>query len=428
MMKDKSVFNEFEWRGLVYDYTEGLPEVLETESITAYIGFDPTSDSLQVGNLLALMGLARLQRFGHHPIAVAGGGTGMIGDPSGKSQERQLLSREEVAANVASIRGQLERFLDFDAASNPARIVNNADWLTTIPMMDFLRDIGKHFTVNYMIAKDSVKSRLEREDGISYTEFSYMLLQAYDFLHLYDAFDCRLQSGGSDQWGNITAGVELIRRKRGSRAYGLVYPLVTGADGAKLGKTARGTVWLDPERTSPYRYYQFWLNQEDAAVIDLLKYFTWLDRETIADLAEKLEAHPERREAQRTLAQEMTRITHGETALHKAEQASRVLFGGDLEGLSADDIEDIFADVPSNEVPKRKLEGDGLSLVEVMDDVDLSRSRGAARRLLKSGGVYVNNVRVQDTQRTLTLGDAIEGRFIVLRRGKKTYHLIRVVE
>ena len=426
-MKVENVFEEFKWRGLVYDYTQGLPEVLETELITAYIGFDPTSDSLQVGNLLALMGLARLQRFGHHPIAVAGGGTGMIGDPSGKSQERQLLSREQVEANVESIRGQLERFLDFDVETNPARIVNNADWLTTIPMMDFLRDIGKHFTVNYMIAKDSVKTRLEREDGISYTEFSYMLLQAYDFLRLYDAFDCKLQSGGSDQWGNITAGVELIRRKRGERAYGLVYPLVTGADGAKLGKTAKGTIWLDPERTSPYRYYQFWLNQEDADVIDLLKYFTWLDQDAIADLAEKLSAHPERREAQRTLAQEMTRITHGKTALEKAEQAAQVLFGGDLKGLSADDIADIFADVPSSDVPKHDLEGEGLSLVEVMDDVDLSRSRGAARRLLKSGGVYVNNRRVQDTDRNLTLGDAIEGRFIVLRRGKKTYHLLRVV-
>jgi tyrosyl-tRNA synthetase len=427
-MKVESVFDEFQWRGLVYDHTEGLPEVLETASVTAYIGFDPTSDSLQVGNLLALMGLARLQRFGHHPIAVAGGGTGMIGDPSGKSQERQLLSREQVEANVASIRGQLERFLDFDAEANPARIVNNAEWLTTIPMMDFLRDIGKHFTVNYMIAKDSVKSRLEREDGISYTEFSYMLLQAYDFLHLYDAFDCTLQSGGSDQWGNITAGVELIRRKRSARAYGLVYPLVTGADGAKLGKTAKGTIWLDPERTSPYRYYQFWLNQEDADVIDLLKYFTWLDQEAISDLEEKLQAHPERREAQRTLAQEMTRITHGETALQKAELASQVLFGGDLEGLSADDIADIFADVPSSDVPKHDLEGEGASLVAVMDDVDLSRSRGAARRLLKSGGVYVNNRRVQASDRTLTLDDAIEGRFIVLRRGKKTYHLLRVID
>ncbi len=426
-MKVESVFDEFEWRGLVHSYTEGLPTLLETESVTAYIGFDPTSDSLQVGNLLALMGLVRLQRFGHRPIALAGGGTGMIGDPSGKVQERQLLSRDEVEANVVSIRGQLERFLDFDVEINPARILNNAEWLTTIPLMEFLRDVGKHFTVNYMVAKDSVKSRLEREDGISYTEFSYMLLQAYDFLHLYEAFDCTLQSGGSDQWGNITAGVELIRRKRGARAYGLVYPLVTGADGAKLGKTAKGTIWLDPKRTSPYRYYQFWLNQEDADVIDLLKYFTWLDQVAIADLEEKLQAHPERREAQRMLAQEMTRITHGETALQKAELASQVLFGGDIEGLGADDIADIFADVPSSDEPRGNLEGDGLSLVEVMDDVGLSRSRGAARRLLKSGGVYVNNRRVQDTDRALTLADAIEGQFVVLRRGKKTYHLLRLV-
>ncbi|MGC9467384.1 MAG: tyrosine--tRNA ligase [Anaerolineae bacterium] len=426
-MTTNNVFEEFRWRGLVYDFTEGLPEALASERVTAYIGFDPTSNSLQVGNLLALMGLARMQRFGHTPIAVAGGGTGMIGDPSGKSSERQLLTAEQVEANVQAIKGQLARFLDFEAAKNPARIVNNADWLLEISMMDFLREVGKYFTVNYMTAKESVRSRLEREEGISYTEFSYMLLQAYDFLQLYDRYNCTVQSGGSDQWGNITAGVELIRKRRGGRAYGFVYPLVMGPDGNKLGKTERGTIWLDPKKTSPYRYYQFWLNQGDVDVIDYLKYFTWLDRASIAELEQKTAAHPEWREAQRTLAREMTRMTHGETALAKAEQASEVLFGGEIAGLDAEDISDIFADVPSSEVPRARFEGEGVSLIDILDETGVTRSRGEARRLLKSGGIYVNNLQVDDLDRQLTLKDAIEGQFIILRRGKKRYHLLRLI-
>ncbi len=280
----KNVFDELKWRGLVYDLTEGLPDVLANEHVTSYIGFDPSSDSLQVGNLVAVMVLARLQRFGHSPIAVAGGGTGLIGDPSGKSQERQLQSRERIAANLECIKKQLAQFLDFDVRSNPARIVNNADWLTVIPMMDFLRDVGKHFTVNYMLAKDSVSTRMERQEGISYTEFSYMLLQAFDFLQLYDRYGCMLQAGGSDQWGNITAGVELIRRVRSARAFGLVYPLITNSDGSKLGKTEQGTIWLDAGKTSPYRFYQFWLNQPDTEAVAYLKCFTWLDREEIGAL------------------------------------------------------------------------------------------------------------------------------------------------
>jgi tyrosyl-tRNA synthetase len=351
----------------------------------------------------------------------------MIGDPSGKTSERQLLSREQVEANVQAIKGQLARFLDFEVEANGAKIVNNADWLLKLSLMEFLRDTGKYFSVNYMVAKDSVRSRLEREEGISYTEFSYMLLQSYDFLHLFTHHDCTLQAGGSDQWGNITAGVELIRRKVGGRAHGLVYPLVTGADGNKLGKTEQGTIWLDPERTSPYRYYQFWLNQGDADVIDYLKFFTWLDRAEIADLEQKVAERPERREAQRTLAQEMTRITHGETALAKAEQAAEVLFGGEIAGLDAADIEDIFSDVPSSEVPRSRLEGEGLPVVDLLADAGVTRSKGEARRLLKSGGIYVNNVRVEETDRALALDDAIEGRFVVLRRGKKRYYLVRLL-
>ena len=422
-----NVFDELQWRGLVYDATEELPELLAGEKVTAYIGFDPTSDSLQVGNLLALMGLARLQRFGHTPIALAGGGTGMIGDPSGKAQERQLLSREQVEANVEAIKVQMGRFLDFEVKGNPARILNNADWLMPISLIEFLRDVGKYFTVNYMMAKDSVKSRLEREEGISYTEFSYMLLQAYDFLHLFEHHQCKLQAGGSDQWGNITAGVELIRRVQGQRAYGLVYPLVTSAGGVKLGKTESGTVWLDPNRTSPYRFYQFWLNQEDADVINYLKYFTWLGKPEIEEIEHKLEEHPERREAQRTLAQKMTRIVHGETALAKAEQASQVLFGGEIAGLSAGDIQDIFADVPSTRVPKQAFEGEGMAVVDLLETVRMVRSKGEARRLIAGGGIYVNNVRVGDEPERVSLADAIDGQFLVLRKGKKTYHVVQVV-
>ncbi len=422
-----NVFDEFRWRGLVYDFTEGLPDALANEKVVAYIGFDPTSTSLQVGNLLALMGLARMQRAGHTPIAVAGGGTGMIGDPGGKTQERQLQSLETIAVNVAAIRGQLARFLDFDAKTNPARIVNNADWLTTIPMIHFLRDVGKHFTINYMMAKDSVKTRLDRQDGISYAEFSYMLLQAYDFQQLYERYGCTVQAGGSDQWGNITAGVELIRRVHGARAYGLVYPLVTSAEGTKLGKTEQGAIWLDPQRTSPYRFYQFWLNQPDSEAISLLKYFTWLDAAAIAEQEAALQAHPERRDAQRTLAREVTRLVHGDQALADAEKASQVLFGGGLEGLDARAIEDIFAEAPGSAQPKTAFEGAGKPLVDLLAETGVAKSKSEARRLISSGGAYVNNLRADDAAANVTLAQVIEGRFVVLRAGKKQYHLVRVV-
>jgi len=421
-----NVFDEFTWRGLVYDATEGVSDVLAREKVTVYIGFDPTSDSLQVGNLLALTGLARMQRFGHTPIALAGGGTGMIGDPSGKAEERQLLTREQVEANVAAIKGQMAHLLDFEIEGNRARIENNADWLTPLALIDFLRDVGKHFTVNYMVAKDSVKARLSREEGISYTEFSYMLLQAYDFLHLFEHHDCVMQAGGSDQWGNITAGVELIRRMRGRRAYGLVYPLVTNADGSKLGKTEAGTIWLDPARTSPYRFYQYWLNQDDRDVVSYLKYFTWLTQAEIEEMERQVLEHPEQREAQRALAQTLTRTVHGETALAKAEQAARVLFGGEIAGLSAAEIHDVFADVPSSQVLKSEFEGEGLPLVHLLETTALATSKGDARRLIEGGGIYVNNVRVGDAARAVSLAECIEGRFLVLRKGKKNYHLVQI--
>jgi len=422
-----TIFEEFQWRGLVHSFTEGAPEVLAKEKVTVYIGFDPTADSLQIGNLMTLMGLARMQRFGHSPIALAGGGTGMIGDPSGKSSERQLLSREQVEANLEAVKPQLERFLDFEVKSNPARIVNNADWLCEVALMDFLRDVGKHFSVNYMIAKDSVRSRLEREEGISYTEFSYMLLQSYDFVQLYDRYGCTMQSGGSDQWGNIVAGVELMRRMRNTRAYGLVYPLVTNADGSKLGKSEKGTIFLDAKNTSPYRFFQYWLNRDDADVIDDLKHFTWMTQDEIAALEHKVTTQPEQREAQRTLARTMTAMVHGETALAKAMQASQVLFGGEIAGLSTEEIGDIFSDVPSSQVAKAALEGTGQSLVDVLVDTGLTRSKGEARRLIDNGGVYVNNVQAAGVEQAVTLADTIEGQFVVLRKGKKSYHLMQVV-
>jgi tyrosyl-tRNA synthetase len=424
-----NIFDELEWRGLMYDQTEGVRDLLRDHKVTLYNGFDPTASSLHVGSLVPMIQLARFQRFGHTPIAIAGGGTGMVGDPSGKSEERVLMSDEEIEANLAGIRTQLASILDFDVKDNPARIVNNADWLTTISLMDFLRDVGKHFSVNYMTAKDSVKSRLEREEGISFTEFSYMLLQAYDYLQLHDRFNCQLQTGGSDQWGNILAGIELVRRVRGTQVHGLVFPLITRADGSKFGKTASGeSVWLDPERTSPYRFYQFWLNTDDANVINYLKYFTFMSRQAIAELTDALHERPEKREAQRALAQEMTRMIHGDTALQRAELASDVLFGGDLQGLDAADIADIFADVPSSELPRSALKDGGEPLANLLADNGLSRSRGQARRDIEGGGVYLNNVRVTERDRAASLEDTIEGQFIVLRKGRKKYHLVKVLD
>ncbi len=422
-----TIIDELRWRGLVYDVTEGLDELVGREKITLYNGFDPTADSLHIGNLVPLMQLARWQRHGHTPIALAGGGTGMIGDPSGRSSERNLMSLDVIDANVAHIKTQLATILDFEVKSNPAQLVNNADWLRRVLLTDFLRDTGKHFTVNYMLAKDSVKSRMERDDsGISYTEFTYMLLQAHDFLHLFETQGCVAQTGGSDQWGNIVAGVELIRRARGRKAHALVYPLLTRADGSKFGKTAEGTsVWLSPARTSPYRFYQYWFNSDDADVATLLKYFTWLTAAEIAELENLVIEQPERREAQRRLAREVTRMIHGETALARAEQASAALFGGDISGLDAADIEDIFAEVPSSEIGAAAL-ADGAPLVDLLVSSGLASSKADARRKIQGGGIYLNNRRVADAAQTATADAAIDGRFLVLRQGKRQYHLVRV--
>ena len=421
-------FDELKWRGLIYGNTENVPELLAAGSVKFYNGFDATADSLHVGHMVPLLALARLQKFGHIPIALAGGGTSMIGDPSGRKDERLLLSRGEIEANIDAIKRQLAHFLDFEVKANPARLLNNADWLLSLNLVDFLRDIGKHFTINYMIAKDSVRTRLEREEGISFTEFSYMLLQSYDYLYLHDNFGVALQTGGSDQWGNITAGAELIRRTRGKSAGALVYPLITKSDGTKFGKTASGAVWLSAERTSPYRFYQFWYNTDDRDVINYLKFFTWLDARTVAELEASVSEKPERREAQRCLAREMTRIVHDETALGKAEQAAQVLFGGEVAGLTGAEVADIFADVPSGEISGEKLKGEGLPLAELLVATGTVASKGEARRAIEGGGVYLNNRRISDQTVRATVADVIDGQFLVLRHGRKNYRLVRVIE
>jgi tyrosyl-tRNA synthetase len=422
-----SLVDELKQRGLLHDITEGAADHLAEAPRTVYIGFDPTGPSLHIGSLLPVMGLMHAQRAGHTPIALVGGGTGLIGDPSGKTAERQLLSKEDAARNAEGIRKQLEHFLDFEGVSNAARMRNNIDWLGELRLVDFLRDIGKHFSVNQMLAKESVKRRIDgAEEGISYTEFSYSLLQSYDFLELYRREGCTVQMGGSDQWGNITTGIDLVRRMEGARAYGAVFPLITQASGVKFGKTEGGSIWLDPEMTSPFRFYQYWINVEDSDVVKYLSFFTLKDPGEIADLAHKVEAEPHARAAQRALAEDVTRRAHGETGLAKAAAATQALFGGDVTGLGADEIADVFADVPSSDIAKDALGGEGTSLVDLMAEAGIASSKGDARRSIDGGGVYVNNVRVEDATRSLTMDDTIDGRFLLIRKGKKQYHLVAV--
>ncbi len=416
--------SDLEARGLVHQTTS--PEVatlLKGGRVTAYIGFDPTADSLHVGSLLPVTALMRLQRAGHLPIAVVGGGTGMIGDPSGKSAERNLLTADQIDANVAGMRAQLERFLDF-SGSNPARLVNNLDWLGQLDLIGFLRDIGKHFSVNAMIQRDSVKLRIAaRDEGISFTEFTYALLQAYDFLELHDRYGCNLQLGGSDQWGNITDGVELIRRLRQGTAYGLTMPLITKADGSKFGKSEGGNVWLDPKRTSPFAFYQFWLNSADADVARYLHYFTFLPPAELAAIAHAHAASPHLREAQRLLAREVTRMVHGDDALASAQRATAVLFeGGDLRTLSASELAEGLGDAPRTPVTSEQLSG--LDLCSALVLSGLESSKGKARTAIEQGAVSINHEVVREVTRTLSTADLLADRFVVLRRGKKTYGLL----
>jgi tyrosyl-tRNA synthetase len=414
---------ELEWRGLLYDASEGLRDALAAGPVTGYIGFDPTAPSLHVGSLLPLMGLARLQRAGHSPIAIAGGGTGMIGDPK-PTQERPLVSREEIERNVTGIRPQLEKFLDFAAARNPARVVNNADWLASFDLLGFLRDTGKYFTVNYLLQKEAIARRLENEEGISFTEFSYPLLQARDYLELFDRYNCTLQMGGSDQWGNITAGIDLVRRIRGSRVHGLVMPLITTASGVKFGKTESGTIWLDPGLTSPFRFYQFWLNVDDRDVVKYLKFFTFKSRDEIEELGRVAAARPEQRDAQRALARTVTAMLHGDEQVARAERAAALLFGEDLGSAALEDVLMVFDDAPSSDVP---MPADGMTLVDLLTATKLAASKSEAVRLVKGGGVYVNNVRASDERARLTSGNAIGGRVFVLRKGRKDQHIVKLV-
>jgi len=418
-----SLYDELKWRGLVYDATEGVREVLARERVVGYIGFDPTAASLHVGSLLVMMALAHMQRQGHAPIALVGGGTGLIGDPSGKTAERQLLTLDRVEENVEGIRSQLARFLDFDVAPNPARLVNNADWLTKLGAIEFMRDVGKHFTVNALLAKESVKRRTESEDGISYTEFSYSLLQAYDYLVLHDRFGCTLQMGGSDQWGNITAGMDLIRRVRGGKAHGLVMPLVTTASGTKFGKTEAGTIWLDPALTTPYEFHQFWLNVDDRDAVKYLKCFTFLDEPRIGDLEVATAREPEQRHAQRTLAREVTQLVHGTAAVHEAESVAEKLFKGDLRSMSEGELLQVFSSVPSSQTPYRS---EGWLVTDFLASNAVTGSKSEAVRLIKGGGVYINGQRVVDEKSRVFPEDAMHARYFVVRKGKKDNFLVRV--
>jgi tyrosyl-tRNA synthetase len=415
-------FDELTWRGLVHQVTDdGLAARLDSERLTAYIGFDPTADSLHVGSLQQMCTLRRLQDAGHRPIALVGGGTGMIGDPSFKSDERVLLTPEVLAANREGIRGQLAPFLDFSA--DQALLVDNAEWLGQTGLLEFLRDVGKHFSVNEMIRKDSVRARLEgRDQGLSFTEFSYMLLQSWDFVQLHERYDCTLQLGGSDQWGNITEGVDLVRRLRSDHVYGLTSPLVTKADGTKFGKTETGTVWLDAGRTSPYQFFQFWLGTADVEVGTYLRRFTFLDRSAILDLEEATATHPERRAGPRALAKALTTMVHGADEAARAERAADVLFTEDIAGLDAATLSSALADAPNSIVTVGDLTA-GLPIVDALVSSGLVGGRGAARRDLDAGAIYVNNRR-EPAERDLTMADALHGRWVVLRRGRRSQHVL----
>jgi tyrosyl-tRNA synthetase len=423
------LLEDLRFRGLIHQMTDpSLGDRLDAGGLTGYSGFDPTADSLHVGHLLQVCTLRRLQEGGHRPIALAGGGTGLIGDPGGKSEERNLLTDEALAANLAGIQRQLARFVEFDqgASHSGALLVDNADWLRSADLIGFLRDVGKHFTVNQMVAKESVRTRFERADqGISFTEFSYMLLQAYDFLHLFDTYGCTLQLGGSDQWGNITLGIELVRKVRRAEVFGVTTPLVLKADGTKFGKTESGSVWLDPDRTTPYQLYQFFLRSEDAMVGTYLRYFTCLSHAEILALDASTAAHPERRDAHRELARQVCTLVHGESETARAEQAAAALFGEEVADLDERSLLDVFADAPSTDLARTRLDDGGVLLVDLLAEAGLVSSKSQARTAVAQGGAYVNNRREDDLARRLGPADLVADRYLVLRRGKKDYHLVR---
>src|SRR5690625_5149750 len=421
-VKQMDILQDLENRGLIQQTTdfEGLEQHLANNQVTLYCGFDPTADSLHIGHLLPITMLKRFQQAGHRPIALIGGGTGMIGDPSGRTSERTLNEENVVHGFAESIRNQLAGILNFEAKENAAVARNNHDWLSKLTIIDFLRDAGKHFTVNYMLAKDSVASRIEH--GISYTEFSYMLLQSYDFLQLHEQENCTLQLGGSDQWGNITAGLEFIRRSRGEeeiKAFGLTVPLITKADGTKFGKTAGGAIWLDQEKTSPYEFYQFWYNTDHRDVVKFLNYFTFLEQEEIANLANEVENNPGARQAQKRLAEEMTKMVHSETALEQAIKISEALFSGNVKALTKAEIEQGFKDVPTFATEKTDV-----PLVDLLVEAKISSSKRQAREDITNGAIYINGDRNQDVQHTVTEANRLEDTFTIIRRGRKKYFLV----
>lgn len=425
-----NLIEDLQWRGLLADCTDldALTKRLSEGPLALYCGFDPTGDSLHVGHLMGQLTLRRFQLAGHHPIALAGGATGMVGDPSGKSAERNLLTREQLAHNVSCIKQQLARLLDFEAKPNPAVLVDNADWTAPLSFLDFLRDIGKHFSVNQMLAKDSVKSRMEGDNGISYTEFSYQLLQAHDFYHLRKANNCELQIGGSDQWGNITAGTDLVRKKLGVAAWGWTFPLITKADGTKFGKTEGGAVWLDPQKTSPYKFYQFFINTEDAKVSEYLRKFTFLSRAEIETLEAAHAANPGAREAHKALAREVTKLVHGEAALDAAVKASAILFGAEIGDTSEETFRDVVGEVPTKAISAAQIDGAGTPLIELLVHAGLCPSKGQARKDIDGGGIYVNNVKSPDNARTITAADLLFGQYLLLRKGKRSYAVLTVTK
>jgi len=424
----RNVVDVLQERGFIEQITDtGLREAASNQTLKCYVGFDPTARSLHLGHIIPVMGLAHFQRNGHIPIALVGGGTGMIGDPSGKTVERQLLSKEDVEANSQRLKAQLSRFFSFEGPQ-AALLLNNAEWLLPLNLVDFLRDIGKHFSINAMIAKESVRWRLEeRGQGISFTEFSYMLLQAYDFYHLYEYNGCAVQAGGKDQWGNITAGIDLIRRMSGGSAHGLTFPLLTTASGVKIGKTegASGSemVWLDPEMTSPYRMYQYWINTDDRDVVKFLKLFTFLEMSPIAEMEESLKQDPGKREPHRRLAFEFTRLAHGEEAGRAAQEASEVLFGSEVQTLSREVFAVLAGEVPATKISKGRIQN-GVPLADLLLETNLVKSKRAARDLIGQGGAYVNNRTWKDLEAKVGVDQALSGRGILLRAGKKNYHLL----
>lgn len=417
-----TLLEDLQWRGIVYQQTDeqGLKETLEKESISLYCGVDPTADSMHIGHLLPFLTLRRFQNAGHRPIVLVGGATGLIGDPSGKSEERKLQTLEAVQHNVACIKKQLQNIFDFNG-ENGAIMVNNHDWAGSMDIVTFLRDFGKHIGVNYMLAKDTIASRLDT--GISFTEFTYTILQAMDFFLLHQNHECKLQVGGSDQWGNITTGLELIRKMapEGSKAFGLTIPLVTKADGTKFGKTESGAIWLDPEKTSPYEFYQFWINTADADVVKYLKFFTFLPKEKIEELEQSVKEEAHLRKAQKSLAEEMTRLIHGQGALDQAIKISEALFSGDVKKLSADEIKQGFKDVPSYELAA----GEDMGIIDVLINSKIAPSKRQAREDVSNGAIYINGDRITEVDYVLSENDRIEGQFTIIRRGKKKYFLIK---